>query len=162
MKGGVALEIGCGKGAGVELILDLFDADHVDAFDLDPDMICQARRRLRSKKDAVQLWTGDATQIMAEGNCYDTVFDFGVIHHIPNWEVALREVYRVLKPGGRFYAEEVLAKFILSPIWRRVLDHPLEDRFDHQRFCRSLEKFGFTLASTKQLWGRFAWFVADK
>ena len=36
------------------------------------------------------------------------MFDFGIIHHVPQWRRALAEVARVLKPGGRFYAEEVL------------------------------------------------------
>ena len=39
MEGGSALEIGCGRGVGVQLILDLFGADAVDAFDLDPRMV---------------------------------------------------------------------------------------------------------------------------
>ena len=34
MCGGAALEIGCGRGVGVEIILDLFGAERVDAFEL--------------------------------------------------------------------------------------------------------------------------------
>ena len=37
MDGGRALEVGCGRGVGTEIILDLFGASRVDAFDLDPD-----------------------------------------------------------------------------------------------------------------------------
>jgi len=36
MSGGAALEVGCGRGVGAEIILDLFGAHGVDAFDLDP------------------------------------------------------------------------------------------------------------------------------
>lgn len=162
MKGGLALEIGCGRGIGTELILDLFGATQVDAFDLDPHMVELARKRLNPRGNRVRLWSGDVTTILAQENHYDAVFDFGIIHHVPIWEDALQEIYRVLKPGGRFYAEEVLDKFILSPIWRRLLDHPLENRFDQYRFCNSLEKIGFTLVATKQLWKRFAWFIAEK
>lgn len=49
MCGGRALEIGCGRGVGTELILDLFEAAAVDAFDLDPRMVALARRRLRQR-----------------------------------------------------------------------------------------------------------------
>ena len=45
VAGGRALEVGCGRGVGVEIILDLFGAGSVDAFDLDPDMVAQARAR---------------------------------------------------------------------------------------------------------------------
>lgn len=162
MNGGVALEIGCGRGIGTELILGLFGADRVDAFDLDSRMIDLAHKRLSPRGSQVRLWTGDATAIEAEDNSYDAVFDFGIIHHIPVWEDALHEVCRVLKPGGRFYAEEVLDKFILSPVWRRLFDHPLVNRFDQNCFSYSLENVGFTLIATQHLWGRFAWFVADK
>lgn len=43
LAGGQALEIGCGRGVGVQLILDRFGADTVVAFDLDPEMVERAR-----------------------------------------------------------------------------------------------------------------------
>ena len=118
VAGGKVLEIGCGRGVGVEIILDLFGARVVDAFDLDPDMVALARARHAAEGDRVRLWVGDAEKIQAGDSSYDAVFDFGIIHHVPAWRNAVREVARVLKPGGRFYAEEVLAPFIHHPLWR--------------------------------------------
>ncbi len=162
MSGGTALEIGCGRGVGTELVLDVFGADRVDAFDLDPHMVNLARDRLNERGAQVRLWTGDASAIDAPDDSYDAVFDFGIIHHIPVWRDALAEVYRVLAPGGRFYAEEVLDKFIHNPVWRRLLDHPMEDRFDHDRFRDALRDAGFDVIGSNDLMGQFAWFVADK
>jgi ubiquinone/menaquinone biosynthesis C-methylase UbiE len=162
MSGGRALEIGCGRGVGAGLILDLFHADRVDAFDLDPDMVQRARARLASRGDRVRLWVGDAEHIEAPDASYEAVFDFGIVHHVPRWRTALAEIHRVLKPGGRFYAEEVLAAFILNPFWRRVLDHPLEDRFDQRGFAQGLEEAGLRVVDSNALLGSFAWFVADK
>jgi len=161
MDGGLALEIGCGRGVGAEIVLERFGADRVDAFDLDPDMVDRARRRLAGRGDRVRLWTGDATHINAPGETYDAVFDFGIVHHIPNWRAALREIRRVLRPGGRLYAEEVLERFIRHPVWRRVLEHPQEDRFDEGGFARGLVQAGFEVRATAGLWGHFAWYVAD-
>jgi ubiquinone/menaquinone biosynthesis C-methylase UbiE len=125
-------------------------------------MVELARRRLSPRGDRVRLWVGDVTAIQAADEAYDAVFDFGIIHHVPVWRDALREIRRVLKPGGRFYAEEVLAHFIHHPLWRRVLDHPQEDRFDHDAFRGALVDLGFELVATRRFLQDFAWFVADK
>ena len=129
MQGGRALEIGCGRRVGTELILDCFGADAVDAFDLDPRLVALARARLARRSAPVRQWVGDASVIAAPDASYDAVFDFGIVHHVPDWRRALTEVRRVHKPGGRLYAEEVLARFILHPVTRRLLEHPREDRF---------------------------------
>lgn len=162
MCGGRALEIGCGRGVGTELVLERFGADHVDAFDLDPDMVERARRRLRRFGDRVHVSVGDVTAIRAPDASYDAVFDFGVIHHVPAWREAIAEIRRVLRPGGRLYAEEVLARFILHPVWRRVLDHPLEDRFDHDAFMAALAQGGFEVVGARAFRLDFGWYVADR
>lgn len=161
MTGGRALEIGCGRGVGTEIILEQFGADTVDAFDLDADMVSRAQTRLERFGQRVRLWTGDATDIQADDETYDAVFDFGVIHHIPDWRAALREVDRVLKPGGRFYADEIFEKFIMHPLARALLDHPLQDRFDHARFAEALEGAGLHVEASYDE-GHFGFFVAEK
>jgi ubiquinone/menaquinone biosynthesis C-methylase UbiE len=162
MRGGRALEVGCGRGVGTELILEVFGADSVDAFDLDPRMVAQARDRLAAHGSRVRLWVGDAIAISAPSESYEAVFDFGIIHHVPEWRRALVEVHRVLKPGGQFYAEEVLAHFIVHPITRRLLEHPQSDRFDSAGFLRELGASGLEPFATREMWGSFAWFTARK
>ncbi len=160
--GALALEIGCGRGVGVEIILDTFEASGVDAFDLDPQMIELAQQRLAPRGQSVRLWTGSATRIEADDETYDAVFDFGIIHHVPDWPKAVSEVHRVLKPNGRFYAEEVLERFIVNPVVRRLLDHPLENRFDAARFARALEGQGFRVVGQRSIGSLFTWLVAEK
>ena len=58
INGGLVLEVGCGRGRGVELIFDHLGAGAVHAFDLDPRMIDRARRRLASRGERVRLWVG--------------------------------------------------------------------------------------------------------
>ena len=162
MRGGRALEVGCGRGVGTELILDVFGADSVDAFDLDPRMLALAQRRLAARGSRVRLWVGDASAISVPAATYDAVFDFGIIHHIPEWRGALAEVHRVLKPGGLFYAEEVLRRFIVHPLTRRLLEHPHGDRFDSAGFAQALGASGLEPFATRELWGSIAWFAARK
>jgi ubiquinone/menaquinone biosynthesis C-methylase UbiE len=162
LPGPRVLEIGCGRGVGVEVLLDRFGAERVDGFDLDPEMVELARRRLVDRGARARLWVGDAGAIDAPDATYDAVFDFGIIHHIPDWRSAVREVHRVLRPGGRFYAEEVLDRFIAHLLWRRLLDHPAEDRFDQAKFADALRGAGFEVRATRGAIGWFGWFVAEK
>jgi len=162
VPGAHVLEMGCGRGVGTELIFDAFGAARVDAFDLDPDMVSLARRRLAHRGDRVRLWVGDATRIPAGDGAYRAAFDFGIVHHVPAWRDVLDETWRVLAPGGRFYVEEVLARFIHHPIWRRVLEHPMEDRFDLPALVGALDARGFRVLGARSLFDQFCWVVAEK
>ena len=116
VAGGKALEVGCGRGVGVEIILDTFHAASVVAFDIDPTLVALAARRVEPNADKVWLSVGSATEIQAEDSTFDAVFDFGVIHQIDGWRKAVAECARVLKPGGRFYFEAVSKRFYRMPM----------------------------------------------
>jgi ubiquinone/menaquinone biosynthesis C-methylase UbiE len=80
------LEIGCGRGAGTQLLIEQGRAGQVWAFDLDPAFVGQARARLSSWSGRrVQLTVADAEAIPAAAHSFDAVFDFGIIHHVPAW-----------------------------------------------------------------------------
>jgi len=139
IAGGRALEAGCGSGQGTRLILDKFGAARVDAFDLDPAMVDRARRRLaRYGSGRVRLAVGSVTDLRAavgaQDASYDAVFEFGIIHHVEDWRAALAEIARVLRPGGRFFFEEVTATALARPPYRLLFDHPAEDRFTAGEF----------------------------
>jgi ubiquinone/menaquinone biosynthesis C-methylase UbiE len=162
LKGGRVLEIGCGRGYGTCIISEDFNADQVHAFDIDPHMVQLAGSTACRRSLAPTLWVGDTLHIAARSNVYDAVFDFGAIHHVLPWRDSLAEVYRVLKPGGRFYVEEILEKYIVHPLFRRLLDHPQQDRFNRSQFIQALEQNGFDLIASSEFLQLFAWFVADK
>lgn len=76
------LEIGCGHGVGTEILLSL-GTDHVTGFDLDPNMIGLAQKRLTKYGKRARISVGDAEPIEAADVSLDAVVDYGVIHHIP-------------------------------------------------------------------------------
>ncbi|CRK55339.1 SAM-dependent methyltransferases [Alloactinosynnema sp. L-07] len=161
--GARALEIGCGS----QLVLERFGAASVDAVDLDPAMIERAGGRLARYGDRVRLAQGSATDLRAaldaEDGGYDAVFDFGIVHHIPDWRAAIAEVARVLTPGGRFYFEEVTAHALARPIYQRLFEHPAEDRFSAEQFLDELARHGLVvLGSTTRISGDYLLGVAAK
>ncbi len=149
------LEIGCGRGIGTEIIFERFGAGEVDAFDLDPKMIELAQKRLaKFPPERLRLYVGDAEEIDAPDAIYDAVFDFGSIHHIPIWQNAVVEVARVLKPGGRFFFEEVTEQALNSWFYRTFLEHPTENRFTGEQFVAELDKNEIAVGQSQQHWFR--------
>lgn len=151
------LEIGCGRGVGTEMILERFEAGEVHAFDLDPDMVRLARERLaRYPADRVRLFVGDAENIEATDESFDAVVDFGIIHHCPNWQRTVAEVRRVLKPGGKFFFEEVTKQALDRWFYRTFLDHPTENRFTASQFAAEVESHGIIVGRNT-----IKWFLGD-
>ncbi len=153
VEGGRVLEIGCGRGVGTEIIFERFGAREVHAFDVDPDMVARARRRLSGySANRLTLIEGDAAAIKAEDASYDAVFDFGIIHHVPAWQRAVAEVARVLKPGGKFFFEEVTKRALDRWFYRTFLDHPKTNRFSAEEFIAELERQGVMVGGNHVEW----------
>ena len=157
LTGQRVLEIGCGRGVGTEIILERFAAGEVHAFDLDPDMVRLARKRLSPyPAERVRLFVGDAENIEAADDSFDAVVDFDIIHHCPNWQRAVAEVRRVLKPGGKFFFEEVTKQALDRWFYRTFLEHPTENRFTASQFVAEVESQGITVGRNT-----IEWFFGD-
>jgi SAM-dependent methyltransferase len=70
--------------------------------DISPGMVSVALRNAESLGLDVDGRVADAETIPYEDASFDVVVGHAVLHHIPDVERALREVLRVLRPGGRF------------------------------------------------------------
>jgi ubiquinone/menaquinone biosynthesis C-methylase UbiE len=143
LRGQHVLEIGCGRGVGAEVLLDRLGVARVTAFDVDPQQVERARRRLhRRSPDAVSVMTGDAAAIEAADDSFDAVVDFGILHHVPQWRDAVGEISRVLRPGGQLLFEEVPRHMLDSWAFRTFTDHPRTDRFEAEDFAAELSHHG--------------------
>ena len=147
LEGCHVLEVGCGGGYGVQLILEVLGAESVDAIDMDPVMVRRAERRLGTR---AQVRIGDMVDTAAAAQSYDAVVEMGAMHLEPRWRDALRETRRVLKPGGRFYFEEIVRPFrqaasALATSRRVPRDFAKQSVFDE------LERLNFTVHCVKSI-----------
>lgn len=105
---GDVLEIGSGSGAMAAEMLRRFPDVRLTATDYDDAMIDDARDRLREFGDRVDVKQADATQLPFPDESFDTVLSFIMLHHVVDWEKAIAEAVRVLRPGGRLLGFDLL------------------------------------------------------
>jgi ubiquinone/menaquinone biosynthesis C-methylase UbiE len=140
------LEIGCGRGAGACLIQEEFHPAMMHALDLDRDMIRRARRYAKARRqDKISFYVGDALRLPYRDRVLDAVFGFGVLHHLPDWRGGLREIARVLKPGGIYFMEEYYPQLYQNFLFRRIFLHPEHDRFYSHDLHQALTEARFEL-----------------
>jgi SAM-dependent methyltransferase len=93
------LEIGCGVGTdGAQFAEAGADYTGVDLTDAAVDL---ARKRFELFGLAGKFQTADAENLDFADESFDLVYSHGVLHHTPETEKAIKEIHRVLRPGGR-------------------------------------------------------------
>ncbi|HUL30394.1 MAG TPA: methyltransferase domain-containing protein [Thermodesulfobacteriota bacterium] len=110
-RGETVLDIGCG--AGVDTLVAAImvgSKGHVTGIDLTPEMLKRATTNLeKTSLKNVSFQEVSAEQLPFPDGAIDVVISNGVFNLIPDKVKALQEVFRVLKPSGRFLlADQVL------------------------------------------------------
>jgi len=93
------LEIGCGLGTDGSQFAKA--GAHYTGIDLTEAAVNLARRRFEIFNLPGNFKVADAEQLDFPDNTFDIVYSHGVLHHTPDTAAAVREVHRVLRPGGR-------------------------------------------------------------
>ncbi len=93
------LEIGCGCGSEAERFARA--GAHYTAVDLTNAAVSITQRRFQLAKLEGRFVQGDAENLPFGDGSFDLVYSHGVLHHTPDTPRTIREVNRVLSPGGR-------------------------------------------------------------
>ena len=114
--GNKVLDIGCGTGTFATVLKHRLAGVEVVGLDPDPKALARARRKAQNADVAVRFDQGFADDLQYPSASFDTVFSSFMFHHLQpeTREKTLREVRRVLKPGGNFF----LLDFELSELSR--------------------------------------------
>ena len=96
---GQMLEVGCSMGNDtIEFAKRGFQVSGIDITEKAIELIKQRFALYGMQGD---FRVADAENLPFEDNSFDLVYSFGVLHHTPNTEKAIREIHRVLKPNGK-------------------------------------------------------------
>ena len=102
------LEVGPGTGYYALTIAERLDGGRLEVFDLQQEMVDHVLRRAGERGlRNVTGWTGDAQQMLFEKDRFDGAYLTVVLGEIPDQDAALRELARVVKPGGRVVVGEI-------------------------------------------------------
>ncbi len=106
---GDVLEIGCGVGAQMRILIDRHPGIRITGVDSAPVQIRRARERLAPECSSgrAKLCLGRGEALPFAGESFDAVCIFWLLEHTPNPVAILREAHRVLRPGARIYCTEV-------------------------------------------------------
>lgn len=98
LKGQSVLEIGCGMGLHTELMTRA--GATVTAIDISHTSVAATRRRLELKGLPANVQQMDACELAFADASFDFVWSWGVIHHSARTGLIIKQIHRVLKPGG--------------------------------------------------------------
>jgi ubiquinone/menaquinone biosynthesis C-methylase UbiE len=104
-RGQHVLEIGCGTGSLVTLLKRLYPDVEVVGLDPDPKALRRAQRKAERAAVSIRLDRGFSDELPYVGDSFDRVLSSFMFHHLTAAakDATLREIRRVLKPGGSLH-----------------------------------------------------------
>lgn len=136
---GEVLEIGGGGGSMAEQLARRSPTTRLTSTDVDPMMVVAAQERLARYPQATAR-QADATQLPFDDASFDVVLSFLMLHHVVDWEAAVAEAARVLKPGGAFVGYDLTAS--RTGRWLHGIDRSSIRLFRPDEFSATIGRTG--------------------
>lgn len=119
------MEIGAGAGANTAALAAAHPGATITATDIDPGMVAPARARLADFGAQITVQEADTTRLPFDDGRFDAAVSLLMLHHVLDWQRAICELARVLRPGGRLVGFDLTAS-------RSAKASHLADRSPHQ------------------------------
>lgn len=138
------LEVGGGTGLQTEFLVKYFPK--IVSIDISPDLLKVAKKRVPE----ATFYEMDAHCPKFENNSFDAILGVSILHHL-DWELALKNYYQLLKPGGviRFsepnlFNPQIFLQKNIPYLKRLAGDSPDEYAFTRWNISRVLKRSGFS------------------
>jgi ubiquinone/menaquinone biosynthesis C-methylase UbiE len=139
------MDIGCGQGMALPILADRFRPQRMLAVDIDPGLVNQAVAVARQQTCLVQTLTSSVLALDLPDRSVDAIFCHQLLHHVAQQERALRELYRVLAPGGILLVSESCESFINTWTVRWLFRHPPNVQRPARGFVQLVRQAGFMI-----------------
>jgi ubiquinone/menaquinone biosynthesis C-methylase UbiE len=138
------LDYGCGIGQSLQKVIK-FHPKKIVGIDISEVSIQKAKDSIQKSNSNVELLVDNCEKTKFSDNTFDIIYGAGILHHL-DISLCLKELHRVLKPGGRFLFIEPLGTNPLINFYRKLTphsrskdEHPLINR-DFQLIRNSFSK----------------------
>ena len=146
----VIADVGCGYSQSLKKLNDRFHPHRLIAMDVDQEMVDSARRESRlNSLDNVECLRCSSSKIELDDNSVDLLFCHQTFHHLIYQNEAIREYFRVLKPGGVLLFAESTKRYVSSWIIRLLFRHPMNVQKTAGEYIALIRSAGFTVSEQK-------------
>jgi SAM-dependent methyltransferase len=145
------MDVGCGQGLAFALLQKHFAAREIVGVDVDPRMLNLARDAAQRAQVPVSVHACSVTRLDLPDASVDGVLCHQLIHHVANQQAALRELHRVLKPGGYLFLSESCQAFIETWTVRWFFRHPEGVQRPAEGYLKLVREAGFVFDQTRDV-----------
>jgi ubiquinone/menaquinone biosynthesis C-methylase UbiE len=157
----VVIDVGCGGGRSLPKLHQRFAPAKLVGIDIDPHMLAASAEAASRANVPVTLVAGSSSRLPLASDSVDLLFCHQTFHHLVEQEQAIREFYRVLKPGGVMLFAESTRKYIESWIIMLLFRHPMEVQRTAPEYLQMIRDAGFVVPPEAISYPYLWWSRAD-
>ncbi len=155
---GTMLDVGCGEGRHIFGVMQDYPMMRCIGLDMDDESLEKAEEGYEYfesiSKAGAEFLKGSAYSLPFPNDTFDLVVCSEVLEHLHEYDDAVKEIFRVLKPGGKFYAS-VPASWPEKICWLLSKDYQNQPGghlriFNQKKLVKEIEESGFKFLSSEK------------